>query len=80
MATGDRDAFARTLAPRLGAGQHAAGDEHVRGALGDKRTVDLNDSRSIGELATKLYQPLRGLLRGELIVDRERAGLLSDFR
>jgi hypothetical protein len=49
-------------------------------ALCDKRTVDLNDSRSIGELAAKLYQPLRGLLRGELIVDRERAGLLSDFR
>ncbi|HEX5113625.1 MAG TPA: DUF4157 domain-containing protein [Pseudonocardiaceae bacterium] len=49
-------------------------------ALCDKRTVDLNDSRSIGELAAKLYQPLRGLLRSELIVDRERAGLLSDFR
>ncbi|HEX3650706.1 MAG TPA: DUF4157 domain-containing protein [Pseudonocardiaceae bacterium] len=49
-------------------------------ALCGKRTVDLDDSRSIGELATKLYHPLRGLLRSELIVDRERAGLLTDFR
>jgi len=32
------------------------------------------------ELAVKLYHRLRGLLRGELIVDRERAGLLTDFR
>lgn len=49
-------------------------------ALCDTRTVDLDDARSISELATKLYQPLRGLLRTELIVDRERAGLLPDFR
>jgi uncharacterized protein DUF4157 len=49
-------------------------------ALCDMRTVDMNDSRSVNELAAKLYQPLRGLLRGELIVDRERAGLLTDFR
>jgi hypothetical protein len=49
-------------------------------ALCDMRTVDMNDSRSVNELAARLYQPLRGMLRGELIVDRERAGLLTDFR
>ncbi|HKN97130.1 MAG TPA: DUF4157 domain-containing protein [Pseudonocardiaceae bacterium] len=49
-------------------------------AMCGKRTVDMNDSRSVNELAARLYQPLRGLLRGELIVDRERAGLLTDFR
>lgn len=49
-------------------------------ALCDKRTVDMNDTRSINELAARLYQPLRGLLRSELIVDRERAGLLTDLR
>jgi hypothetical protein len=40
----------------------------------------MNDAGDIGELATKLYHPLRGLLRAELLVDRERAGLLTDFR
>lgn len=49
-------------------------------ALCDMRTVDMNDSRSVNELAARLYQPLRGMLCGELIVDRERAGLLTDFR
>ncbi|HEX5406193.1 MAG TPA: DUF4157 domain-containing protein [Pseudonocardiaceae bacterium] len=49
-------------------------------ALCAQRSVDMNDARDIGELATKLYHPLRGLLRAELLVDRERAGLLTDFR
>jgi hypothetical protein len=49
-------------------------------ALCTQRSVDMNDAGDIGELATKLYHPLRGLLRAELLVDRERAGLLTDFR
>ena len=49
-------------------------------ALCTQRSVDMNDAGDIGELAVKLYHPLRGLLRAELLVDRERAGLLTDFR
>jgi hypothetical protein len=49
-------------------------------ALCAQRSLNMNDAGDIGELATKLYHPLRGLLRAELLVDRERAGLLTDFR
>jgi hypothetical protein len=49
-------------------------------ALARRRSLDLDDAAHIAELATKIYEPLRGLLRAELVVDRERAGLLTDFR
>jgi hypothetical protein len=32
------------------------------------------------ELAGKLYDRIRSKLRAELLVDRERAGLLTDWR
>lgn len=38
------------------------------------------DEPDLEELATKIYDRLRSRLRRELIVDRERAGLLTDFR
>jgi len=41
--------------------------------------VDL-DHVDMEELSTRLYDRLRTRLRLELLVDRERAGLLSDFR
>jgi hypothetical protein len=34
----------------------------------------------LDELSTRLYDRLRSRLRLELLIDRERAGLLSDFR
>lgn len=40
----------------------------------DTSRIDLDD------LATRLYDRLRTRLRTELLVDRERAGLLTDFR
>jgi hypothetical protein len=40
----------------------------------------LSDPVALDDLAGKLYQRLRSRLRLELIVDRERAGLLTDFR
>jgi Domain of unknown function (DUF4157) len=49
-------------------------------AVTDQRPVGLDDPIALDELATRLYQRLRSRLRLELIVDRERAGLLSDFR
>lgn len=36
--------------------------------------IDLND------LASRLYQHIRSRLRAELIIDRERAGMLADLR
>jgi hypothetical protein len=45
-----------------------------------QRPADLDSSLDMDELATKLYRRVRGLLRWELIVDRERSGLLTDFR
>ena len=41
---------------------------------------DLDDPRTLDELAGKLYRYVRSRLRAELIVDRERAGLLADRR
>jgi hypothetical protein len=45
----------------------------------DKSTVDVNKI-DLDELATRIYDRLRSRLRLELLVDRERAGLLTDFR
>ena len=53
------------------AGQHG---EHPDGELIDPDRMDLD------ELAVRIYDRLRTRLRRELLVDRERAGLLSDFR
>jgi hypothetical protein len=48
--------------------------------LTSQRPADLDDPVELDELAAKLYRRLRAKLRLELIVDRERAGLLTDFR
>lgn len=48
---------------------------------GDADSSGLNlDTAQLDELATRLYDRLRSRLRTELLVDRERAGLLTDFR
>jgi hypothetical protein len=39
-----------------------------------------NDRRQFDDLARRLYHRIRDNLRQELIIDRERAGLLSDLR
>ena len=44
-----------------------------------QRLANLDDSTNLDELAEKIYHRLRDMLRGELLVDRERAGLLTDF-
>jgi hypothetical protein len=44
-----------------------------------ERTANLDDPASLDELAAKVYQRLQGMLRTELLVDRERAGLLADI-
>lgn len=41
---------------------------------------DLADRDTLDDLATKLFGRFRSRLRRELLVDRERAGRLSDFR
>jgi len=39
-----------------------------------------DSEKDMDELAGKLYDRIRGRLRTELLVDRERAGLLTDWR
>lgn len=41
---------------------------------------DLVDHQKLDELAGRLYRHIRSRFRNELIVDRERAGTLTDFR
>jgi hypothetical protein len=48
--------------------------------IAGQRRAALDDPTELDELAAKLYRRLRSRLRLELIVDRERAGLLTDFR
>jgi hypothetical protein len=48
---------------------------------GNQDSSGLNlDTAQLDELAARLYDRLRSRLRTELLVDRERAGLLTDFR
>lgn len=44
------------------------------------RLLDLDDSLAVGQLADSIYKRVRSRLQHELLIDRERAGLLSDFR
>ncbi len=48
--------------------------------LADQRLLDLDDSVAVGQLADGIYRRVQARLRRELLVDRERSGLLSDFR
>jgi hypothetical protein len=41
--------------------------------------TDTTDSRVLDQLVDRLYSRVRGRLRSELLVDRERAGILTDF-
>jgi len=53
----------------------ADADESFEG----EQSIDIDDI-DLDELAVRLYDRLRSQLRRELLVDRERAGLLTDFR
>lgn len=55
-------------------------EDHVFGRPNpDRSAVDINKI-DLDELATRLYDRIRSRIRLELLVDRERAGMLTDFR
>lgn len=56
-----------------------SGDEDTDTQDRDNAVSSMDDAE-LDELATRLYDRLRSRLRTELLVDRERAGLLTDFR
>lgn len=58
--------FAPAAATPAGGPAHPATEEPA--------TIDLD------ELARRVYGQVRTQLRSELLIDRERAGLLTDFR
>ncbi|MGZ7087225.1 MAG: eCIS core domain-containing protein, partial [Ilumatobacteraceae bacterium] len=60
-------------------GAHAAGAHQTTPA---HESVDhiVSDPYALDELANRLYPNIRTRLRQELLIDRERAGLLADFR
>ncbi|MDT4941000.1 MAG: hypothetical protein QOJ34_1089, partial [Pseudonocardiales bacterium] len=62
----------------LGAGAHQ--QENRAGPPGDEDLVFGMDDADLDELVLRIYDRLRSRLRRELLVDRERAGLLTDFR
>ncbi|MEO8266953.1 MAG: DUF4157 domain-containing protein [Ilumatobacteraceae bacterium] len=67
---------------------HAGGAAHTGAAHGathpgaahDAVENIVGDPYALDELATRLYPTIRSRLRQELLIDRERAGLLADFR
>ena len=69
-------------------GAHAGGAAHSGpahgtthpGAAHDAVENIVGDPYALDELATRLYPTIRSRLRQELLIDRERAGLLADFR
>jgi hypothetical protein len=67
---------AETLVPITATGSAAPGDD--QSALRDGQ-LDL-ERLDLEELTAMLYDRLRSRLRLELLIDRERAGLLTDFR
>ena len=69
-------------AAHAGAAAHtgaAHGTTHP-GAAHDAVESIVGDPYALDELATRLYPTIRSRLRQELLIDRERAGLLADFR
>lgn len=69
-------------AAHAGAAAHtdaAHGTTHP-GAAHDAVENIVGDPYALDELATRLYPTIRSRLRQELLIDRERAGLLADFR
>jgi hypothetical protein len=70
----------KTDAKATGTDQPAQREDYVFGRKNpDTSTVDMNKI-DMDELASRLYDRLRSRLRLELLVDRERTGMLSDFR
>jgi hypothetical protein len=55
----------------------AADDQASVGSAGHEQ-LDI-EHLDLEELATRIYGRLRRRLRAELLIDRERAGLLTDF-
>ncbi len=78
-ATHSADQGSHTFAGADGHAGHlrtiADADESFEG----EQSIDIDDI-DLDELAVRLYDRLRSQLRRELLVDRERAGLLTDFR
>ena len=61
------------------AGVHGAAGHTSSAAQGTVESI-VGDPYSLDELANRLYPNIRTRLRQELLIDRERAGLLADFR
>ena len=72
-------AQARTGQP-AGIGAEDVHHSNRAGPPGDDDLTFGLDDVDLDELVVRIYDRLRSRLRRELLVDRERAGLLTDFR
>jgi hypothetical protein len=84
-AAGARPELAGALTPpgpaAVGAAGVPAAGEVVAGARPRIDADDVEyDDRKIDELTRRIYDRMRSRLRTELLIDRERAGLLTDLR
>jgi hypothetical protein len=66
----------RTVPSESGHGPEHPTDDEAR----DELFGVLDDHGWIGRLSDRLYPVLRNRLRGELLIDRERRGVLADLR
>ena len=75
---GDTVSFTERLGDdRYPGGKPPERDKDMHGS--EQEPIDL-DRLDLEDLTNRLYDRLRGRLRLELLVDRERAGVLTDFR
>jgi hypothetical protein len=75
-----KDADGATDAAATSTDQPAQREDYIFGRKNpDQSTVDMSKI-DMDELASRLYDRVRSRLRLELLVDRERAGQLTDFR
>jgi hypothetical protein len=70
------------MVQREEAGASAAPETTVTAssAASSPGTDEAHSDKSMDELASRLYDRIRARLKTELLVDRERAGFLTDLR
>jgi hypothetical protein len=81
--SGSATATAHAAPTGAGTATHGSSDAHgatESGAAHDAVAQIARDAYALEELALRIYPNIRSRLRQELLIDRERAGLLTDLR
>lgn len=75
----DLDRFTPADAAQTSSNAESAALSGRLARLARQRPLDLDDAAAVDELADDLYRRFHSRLRRELLIDRERSGVLGDF-